>query len=203
MNPDEMIDENKETYSTQEAARLLKISRNTVQNWVDSGKLLAWKTAGGHRRLDGDSVRRVLQEQRVALGKQNLSQTPFTLLIVDDDPMYRELLQVRLQKSLPQAVILSANDGFEGLVKLGQHKPHVLITNLNMPGMDGFQMLSSLAQNSDATLERIFAITSLNELDIAKRGGLPNNVQVFFKPVDFIALLSAITSVREQCAHIA
>lgn len=203
MNPDEMIDENKETYSTQEAARLLKISRNTVQNWVDSGKLLAWKTAGGHRRLDGDSVRRVLQEQRVALGKQNLSQTPFTLLIVDDDPMYRELLQVRLQKSLPQAVILSANDGFEGLVKLGQHKPHVLITDLNMPGMDGFQMLSSLAQNSDATLERIFAITSLNELDIAKRGGLPNNVQVFFKPVDFIALLSAITSVREQCAHIA
>ena len=203
MNPDEMIDENKETYSTQEAARLLKISRNTVQNWVDNGKLLAWKTAGGHRRLDGDSVRRVLQEQRVALGKQNLNQTPFTLLIVDDDPMYRELLQVRLQKSLPQAVILSANDGFEGLVKLGQHKPHVLITNLNMPGMDGFQMLSSLAQNSDATLERIFAITSLNELDIAKRGGLPNNVQVFFKPVDFIALLSAITSVREQCAHIA
>lgn len=203
MNPDEMIDENKETYSTQEAARLLKISRNTVQNWVDNGKLLAWKTAGGHRRLDGDSVRRVLQEQRVALGKQNLNQTPFTLLIVDDDPMYRELLQVRLQKSLPQAVILSANDGFEGLVKLGQHKPHVLITDLNMPGMDGFQMLSSLAQNSDATLERIFAITSLNELDIAKRGGLPNNVQVFFKPVDFIALLSAITSVREQCAHIA
>lgn len=203
MNPDEMIDENKETYSTQEAARLLKISRNTVQNWVDSGKLLAWKTAGGHRRLDGDSVRRVLQEQRVALGKQNLNQTSFTLLIVDDDPMYRELLQVRLQKSLPQAVILSANDGFEGLVKLGQHKPHVLITDLNMPGMDGFQMLSSLAQNSDATLERIFAITSLNELDIAKRSGLPNNVQVFFKPVDFIALLSAITSVREQCAHIA
>ena len=124
-----------------------------------------------------------------------------TILYVEDNEEVRLGYAKALKRYAKELYV--ANDGFEGLVKLGQHKPHVLITDLNMPGMDGFQMLSSLAQNSDATLERIFAITSLNELDIAKRGGLPNNVQVFFKPVDFIALLSAITSVREQCAHIA
>ncbi len=48
--------------TTREAATLLGVSVGTVQLWVESGLLRAWKTAGGHRRVMRDSVERLLRK---------------------------------------------------------------------------------------------------------------------------------------------
>ncbi|MEY2842846.1 MAG: hypothetical protein RI920_883, partial [Pseudomonadota bacterium] len=44
------------SYSTTEIAQRLGISTQTVQRWVDTGKLEAWKTLGGHRRIEAESA---------------------------------------------------------------------------------------------------------------------------------------------------
>ena len=54
------------TCSTRDAARLLGISVRTAQLWVEEGRLRAWKTPGGHRRILVESVDRLLDEQRLA-----------------------------------------------------------------------------------------------------------------------------------------
>ena len=46
--------------STKEAATMLGVSHRTVQLWVESGVLQAWKTAGGHRRIAMSSVNRLV-----------------------------------------------------------------------------------------------------------------------------------------------
>lgn len=52
-HPDTPIDSDERPYlSTQEAADRLGVSRTTVQQMVESGRLKAWKTLGGHRRID-------------------------------------------------------------------------------------------------------------------------------------------------------
>lgn len=50
-----------QVYSTREASELLGVSLRTVQLWVDSGILQAWKTAGGHRRISSTSVDALLK----------------------------------------------------------------------------------------------------------------------------------------------
>lgn len=50
-----------QVYSTREASELLGVSLRTVQLWVDSGVLQAWKTAGGHRRISSASVEALLK----------------------------------------------------------------------------------------------------------------------------------------------
>lgn len=52
-------DKTSQVCSTREAAEMLGVSLRTIQLWVDSGVLEAWKTAGGHRRVSLDSVERV------------------------------------------------------------------------------------------------------------------------------------------------
>lgn len=183
---------NADVMSTSEAAESLGVALRTVQLWVESGVLPAWKTAGGHRRIAKVAVENLLKERRLAIrGKavQPEEEAPFRLLVVEDEPdMLRLLSMVIKDWGLP-LTLQTATNGFEALLRIGEHCPHLLITDLHMPGMDGFQMIGSLRKFGQGleTLE-IVVVTALSALDIEGRGGLPDGVRVFTKPIDFAQL---------------
>ncbi len=99
-------------YTTHQAAKLLAVSLKTVQLWVESGVLQAWKTPGGHRRIPEGSVQRMLDQRRDSVE----SSAPQTrrLLVVDDDVRTRRLYQLTIEHwGLPLDLTLASN-GFEG-----------------------------------------------------------------------------------------
>jgi CheY-like chemotaxis protein len=65
----------------------------------------------------------------------------------------------------------------------------MVVTDLNMPGMNGFEMVRSLRAGgvSFAGLQ-VVAVTALSPGDVADRGGLPEGTALFQKPVDFAAI---------------
>ena len=65
---------------------------------------------------------------------------PYRILIVDDDPSIREIGQLLLETQGYQ--VITAGDGFEGLLALNRSLPDILISDLNMPNMSGFEFLS-------------------------------------------------------------
>ena len=56
------------SYSTADVARRLGVSVPTVQRWVDLGYLKAWKTVGGHRRIDAETADRFIAAQAAGGG---------------------------------------------------------------------------------------------------------------------------------------
>ena len=180
-----------------------------MQLWVESGVLPAWKTAGGHRRISRIAVERLIGERRAALSGDTLpaplspgqAETRLRVLVVEDEPeLLRLFLMVIAGWDLPIDVT-PASDGFEALLRIGQQCPDLLITDLNMPGMDGFKMIASLRSVGQAYDEMdIVVVTALSEADIARRGGLPGPVRVFHKPVPFDDLE---TLMRERLAALA
>lgn len=180
-----------DTLTTRQAAELLGVSVRTVQLWVESGVLVAWKTPGGHRRVARDSVMQLMRvPQDPAPEPESLdSSDTFTVLIVEDDANLRRLYELTMAGwNLPIRVRICEN-GFEGLVEVGRLLPKVIITDLNMPNMDGFAMLRSLAQGATAEL---FVVSGLTDAEISARGGLPEGVTRFNKPVPFADLHSRI-----------
>jgi DNA-binding response OmpR family regulator len=91
-------------------------------------------------------------------------------------------LSITISGAYSGVEVFTARDGFEGLVMIGQVHPDVLITDLNMPGMDGFRMLRAIG-SGDAAPGHIVVITALSPADIADRGGLAPGVDVLQKPV--------------------
>lgn len=183
---------NDDVMSTRDAAERLGVALRTVQLWVESGVLPAWKTAGGHRRIAKSAVEKLLEERRVAISgevaKPEAAQ-PFRILVVEDEPDLLRLFTMVIEDwGLPVA-LRTATNGFEALVRIGEQCPDLLITDLNMPGMDGFRMIRSLRNFGEGleTLE-IVAVTALGPQDIENRGGLPDGVKVFIKPVPFAEL---------------
>jgi len=176
--------------STREAAVLLGVSLRTVQLWVEGGVLRAWKTAGGHRRIPRAAVDELLAQRREALrgGAAPAAAPQFKLLVVEDEADLLKLYRLQIAGwSLPVS-LSTASNGFEGLVRVGEQHPDLLVTDLNMPGMDGFRMIRTLSANEDFAAMEIVAVTALGRAEIADRGGLPPEVRVFTKPVPFSEL---------------
>lgn len=179
--------------STREAANLLGVSLRTIQLWVESGVLRAWKTAGGHRRVARESVDKLLQEKQAAIQPATLpapaDDAPRKrILIIEDEPNLQKLYRLQISGwSLP-ADIVTASNGFEGLVQIGQLMPDVVITDLMMPGMDGFAMLRALDAHPDFRLRHCIVVTALSADDVRDQGGLPDGCLLMHKPLDFAAL---------------
>lgn len=181
------LNENTLAYlSTREAADLLGISIRTAQVWVESGMLEAWKTPGGHRRILRHSVDRILHEKKQIPTQRN-SRAILRIVIVEDDPNLLHLMQTFISSLRPEIEVLTATNGFEGLLLIGQFHPDMVITDLNLPGMDGFRLLEALGQGHSAP-KRLVAITALSPEDVAERGVLSNNVQILYKPVPISVL---------------
>lgn len=176
-----------ELCSTREAAALLGVSLRTAQLWVESGVLRAWKTAGGHRRILKSSVNALLQDRKHAL-EGTVRAGQFKLLIVEDDADLMKLYRLHVEAWGLPIDLIGASNGFEGLIRIGEAKPNLVITDLSMPGMDGFRMIRSLYANPDFKNMDIVVVTALGKDEIADRGGLPEGIQVFTKPAPFSTL---------------
>ena len=171
--------------STREAADKLGISIKTAQSWVEAGMLQAWKTPGGHRRILRTSVDELLRQRNGLLARPITRNTAFTILAVDDDPEMRQLYELHLGEWDTRARLLTADNGFEALLRIGQEAPRVLIADLNMPGMDGFRMIKALRANPDHAALNIVIVSALSSAEISDQGGLPSDIPVFTKPVAF------------------
>lgn len=192
------LDEAKEFYSTAEAAKILGVSHRTIQLWVEAGNLQAWKTAGGHRRIAAVSVEKVLEQRRQSLSTERgtpadgaAAPRRYKVVIVDDDATLLRLYELEIGGWDLPLQLIKASDGFDALLKIGEHHPDLLISDLSMPGMDGFRMVNSLRGNPKHRNLNIIIVSGLDRSTISQLG-LPADIPVYAKPVPFAQLRQAV-----------
>ena len=198
--------------TTREAATLLGVSVGTVQLWVESGLLKAWKTAGGHRRVIRDSVTALLHKEPASGANQVASPSPpvlytpedqrlrrLSVLVVEDDPVLLRLYEATIKKWPMAPELTLAANGLAALLKLGSYSPDLLITDLNMSQLDGFEMLRVIRSTPSLDMTTIVVVSGLQANMIAARGGVPIGIEVLPKPVPFERLQAiAIGLVNER-----
>lgn len=171
------------SYSTAYLARRLGVSVPTVQRWVDLGHLKAWKTVGGHRRIDAESAEAFILAQTQQRGGEAV--TPFSVLVVDDNPNDRDLLCALVEMAVPKARVVVADNGFDALIEVGKAMPDLIVTDITMPHMDGVEMIRRLSlQNADSRPPAIVAVSAHSAAHVDSLGGLPAGVRLLSKPVE-------------------
>lgn len=178
--------ESNEPYcSTSQAAKLLGVSLGTVQNMVEDGVLDAWKTSGGHRRIKRESVMSLIAQRGSAQAGPVTREGGLSLLIAEDDAFQQKIYRKTMEAwGLPMSIEIVGN-GFDALMAVGQRVPDVLIVDLVMPGMDGFELVRALHSNTALAGTDIIVVSSMSREEIAKRGTLPPDVSIYGKPVPF------------------
>jgi len=114
------------------------------------------------------------------------------VLVVDDVPANVKLLEVKLSNEYYD--IITAKDGYECISQAKQHKPDLILLDVMMPGMDGFETCQKLKEDPDVSHIPVVMVTALS--DIADRvRGLESGADDFLtKPINDIALFARVKS---------
>jgi two-component system, chemotaxis family, chemotaxis protein CheY len=115
------------------------------------------------------------------------------ILTVDDSSSIRQMVSFTLTKAGYQ--VTEAVDGSDGLSKAGQQKFDLIITDLNMPNMDGIQMIAALRKLPGYAFTPILMLTteSQNEKkDAGRKAGATGWIVKPFKADQLIAVLQKL-----------
>jgi len=181
-----------------EATKMLGLSRTSIQKLVDSGKLPAVKTNGGHRRILRSSIEalnqkmghkamlRLASSQQGSLQRmpgQEADQEQIHVLVVEDDEPTASLLMALFETHYPDIKYTLASDGLDAVLQLERMRPRILITDLSMEPFDGFRLLNMVISRSEYQGISTIVISGLSDTEIQKRGGLPPEVLFLPKPI--------------------
>lgn len=183
-------------YTTRDAAAMLGVSLRTAQKWLEKGYLDGWKTEGGHRRITRTSVIRAIRERR---RENEARRLPYSMpvLIIEDDLALQKLYRLQLATWPFDVTVSTAPNGFEGLVMVGETNPRLLICDLRLPGVNGFHLVRALSAMERYRQMAIVVVTGMPAAEIAAHGGLPEEVVLMEKPIDFARLREvAMTRLR-------
>jgi len=118
-----------------------------------------------------------------AAASQGSASGALDVLLVADNPIWQVRCEQALEPFLPDIHIRFAETGYLALLQIGQKVPDLLITNLELPGMDGLAMLRTLERCESIGRMRILALSHMDGQSLKERGGLPSFVEHIRMPV--------------------
>jgi excisionase family DNA binding protein len=188
-----------EVCTTQEAARLLGISVTSVQQLVEAGVIDAWKTKGGHRRIPLAAVRAY---QAIPAGAVDARPPAaggrMRVLIIEDNEMQREIYARKIPSwDLPLDLSFCGN-GYQALMDIASNKPDVVLADIVMDGIDGFEVINTILGYPNLADIDIAILSGIDQSALDERGGVPAGVVFFGKPINFDELRGYL---RACCAQ--
>jgi len=114
------------------------------------------------------------------------------VLLVDDTRTLLSLIQVYLMGW--RIEFHEAKDGLEGLAKARELKPELVVTDVRMPGMDGFELCAAIRADEELHHLPVVLLTSLNDETSRKKGRLVGASAFLTKPVSVDELRQTVAS---------
>jgi excisionase family DNA binding protein len=178
-------------YTTFKISEICGVNPTTVQNWVKEDKLRAFQTPGGHRRVKRDDLIAFLKKFGMPIPAE-LAQKPPLIMIVDDEPDILDMIEDLMRTGDEDVEVVKAQNGVEALLMIGERKPDLLILDLRMPGMNGYEVCRKLKSGPGTQIIRIVAISGDHD-PVVRARILETGADLFFtKPIDVVEF-------RESC----
>ncbi len=92
----------------------------------------------------------------------------YKILVVEDDKFLRELISQKLTREGYD--VKEAIDGEDGVVKVKEEKPDIILLDLILPGMDGFEVLAKIKDDPEVENIPVVILSNLGQRDDVERG---------------------------------
>jgi len=127
-----------------QAARFLGVAQSTIRKWSDQARVPAFYTPGGHRRFRRADLEAFLGRS----GSHGRPAQGRLVLVVADDERVRELVRVDLE--LEGYAVAEAGSGEAGLAAIEQARPDLVLVDLLLPHVEGWELLRRIQQRYGA-----------------------------------------------------
>jgi DNA-binding response OmpR family regulator len=164
-----------------------------VLSAASMGQRLSWiKTAAADCMFYPCTPEEILTRAAVALRREPVRSGPspedrFRVLVADDDPAITALLKETLERA--DLTCRCTADGLDTLEVAREWNPDLIVLDINMPGMDGYQVLAALHAPNSAARTRVMMLTARDQESEVLKGlrlGAEDYVVKPFNPVEVL-----------------
>ena len=191
----------KTVFTTFETAKLCQVSPLSIINWVNAGRLPAFGTPGGHRRIRREDLIRFMRDSGIPLPEELREGSGRTrVLVVDDEDSIRDMISEYLTGRAKPYEVSTARDGFEAGRLVATFHPNVVLLDLRMPGMDGFQVCKAIKGDPDTSSTVVIAMTGFHTAETEARIVECGALRCLAKPLDPSSLAAIIDALFDEAA---
>jgi CheY-like chemotaxis protein len=191
----------KKHLSTFAVARLLEVDPGSVANWIDGGMLKAHRTPGGHRRVAVDDLLVFLREHNMPIPDEFRGSSTARVVVVDDEPDMAAMIGKAIGIAHPDYEIHQAHDGFGAGSMIATVRPQVVILDLRMPGMDGFEVCRMIKADEKTRDTVVIAVTAYPSPESEERILECGGKLCLTKPLDLSELVAQVESAVESASQ--
>ncbi len=142
------------------ASKYCSVSPKTIINWIESGHIEAYKTVGGHRRIKKSDLETFMIKQGIPIPKEEKEEERIRILVVDDDPIIVETIVQALEEDEYDYDVISASDGFEAGIQVNHFRPHLLILDIMMPDIKGYEVCKKIKSGEETKDTKIIVLSA-------------------------------------------
>jgi excisionase family DNA binding protein len=142
------------------ASKQCNVSPKTIINWIESGHITAYKTVGGHRRIKQSDLVAFMTKQGIPIPEDTPVEGRTRILVVDDDPIIVETIVQSLEEDEHDYEVISASDGFEAGIQVSHFKPHLLILDIMMPDIKGYEVCQKIKGDEETKDIKIIVLSA-------------------------------------------
>jgi excisionase family DNA binding protein len=149
-----------EILTVSQACKYCKVSSKTIINWIDAGHIKAYKTVGGHRRIKKEDLDEFMRKNAMPLPAESKGEERKKILVVDDDKIIVETLVQALEEDEYGYELISASDGFEAGLQVNHFKPDLIILDIMMPDINGYEVCQKIKCNPQTQDTKIIVLSA-------------------------------------------
>jgi excisionase family DNA binding protein len=170
-----------------ESARYCGVSPYTIRNWVEAGRLPAYATPGGHRRIRREDLDAFMQAHGIP-SPEDFAGGCKRVLVVESagEPLSR--LRRFVGQLSEKLEVRGASEGFEVAWRILTFRPHALFLSLDLPRLGGMRVLARLKSSPETSACHVIAMTSRPEVDTVKAVLDAGAIECLVKPLDWDAV---------------
>jgi excisionase family DNA binding protein len=146
-----------------EASKLCGVSLKTIANWIEQGHIKAHRTVGGHRRILREDLYSFMAEHKIPLPEAEKGNGRKRILIVDDDRIIVETLVLAFEEDEHGYEVISSADGFEAGMQLEHFKPDIVILDIMMPDINGYEVCKRIKSNPETQSTKVIVLSAYLE----------------------------------------
>ncbi len=180
-----------------QAGKFCSVSPKTIINWIEAGHIEAYKTVGGHRRIKREHLEEFMKKQGIPIPDAAVDGERKRILIVDDDAIIVETLVQALEEEEYDYEIISASDGFEAGLQVNHFKPHLLILDIMMPDIKGYEVCKKIKSDESTRDTKIIVLSAYLDDEKFKKMKEYGADLCFSKPLPLTQLRQEVAALLE------
>lgn len=178
--------------TSHEVGVLLQVNPSSINKWVNEGRIPAFRTPGGHRRIKLADLLVFLREHKMPVPAALEAVSKKRVLFVDDNAKHLDALKRLLKKHANRIEAAFETNGIEALLRMGSFKPHVVVLDVYMPGFDGIEVCRRIKQSPEFKNVDVIICSGQLGTDVEKKARAAGARACLEKPIEIDALLAEI-----------